>query len=147
MRTIGGADVIGDNPQDGRDMLHQMLGKLSQKDGSYMAWDDVSNVPLNPDLVKKARQVEMDFFKKMHVYDRVPRESQKKTGGKVIEVRWVDVNKGDEEKTDYRSRLVGQEFATHRDDSLYASTPPLEALRLVMSYAATIENDGNQRQI
>lgn len=100
--------MIGDNPQDGRDMLMQMMGKLSPKDGSDVAWDDVSNVQLDPSLVRKARQVEMYVFKNMHVYDRVPRDSQKETGGKVIGVRWVDVNKGDEEKTDDRSRHVGQ---------------------------------------
>ena len=83
----------------------------------------------------------------MHAYDRVPREHQKQTGGKVIGTRWVDVNKGDTAQPDYRSRLVGQEFATHRDDSLYASTPPLEAMRMVLSYAATMESGDDKNQI
>ena len=52
-------------------------------------------------------------------------------------VRWVDVDKGDATATDYRSRLVGQEFATYKDDSLYAATPPLEALRMIISHVAT----------
>ena len=38
-----------------------------------------------------------------------------------------------------RSRLVGQEFRDGEDDSLFASTPPLEALRFLISDAATIE--------
>ena len=50
----------------------------------------------------------------------------------------MDVNNGDSEKPDYRSRLVGQEFATHRDDSLYPSTRPLEAMILVLSHAASV---------
>ena len=57
--------------------------------------------------------------------------------GKIISVRWVDVNKGDALDTNYRSRLVGREFNIERDDALCASTPPLEALRLIVSYAAT----------
>ena len=73
----------------------------------------------------------------MGVYDRVPQWHQKEYGGKVIGVRWVDVNKGDAAAPDYRSRLVGQEFATHRDDALYAATPPLEALRMILSHVAT----------
>ena len=34
--------------------------------------------------------------------------------------------------------MVGKEFKTGPDDALYASTPPLEALRLVLSKAATV---------
>ena len=58
-------------------------------------------------------------------------------GGRTIQTRWIDVNKGDVERPNYRSRLVGKEFKTSPDDSLYASTPPLEALRLIVSRAAT----------
>ena len=128
-------------------MLRGMLAKLSTKDGITTATYDVSGVDLDPDLMAKARMVELQFFDKMHVYDRVPRDHQRKHGGKIIGTRWVDVNKGDSEKPDYRSRLVGQEFATHRDDSLYASTPPLEAMRLVLSHAATIGNGEEKRHI
>ena len=56
-------------------------------------------------------------------------------------MRWVDVNKGDEAAPNYRSRLVGKEFKTTPDDSLYAATPPLEALRFVISHAATVGQD------
>ena len=37
----------------------------------------------------------------------------------------------------YRSRLVGNEFNTYNDMSLYAATPPTEALRLILHLAAT----------
>ena len=69
------------------------------------------------------------------------------TGGKIIGVRWVDVNKGDSTDPDYRSRLVGREFSICRDDALYDATPPLEALRLIISHAATILDDGPRRTI
>ena len=62
---------------------------------------------------------------------------QKMKGWKIIGVSWVDVSKGDSEKPDMRSRLVGQEFNTGENDELYASTLPLEALRFVISSAAT----------
>ena len=40
----------------------------------------------------------------------------------------------------YRSRLAGREYNNYRDDSLYASTPPpIEALRVVLSYAASFQ--------
>lgn len=37
---------------------------------------------------------------------------------------------------DYRGRLVGKELRTGSDDTLYAATPPPEALRAIGSYAA-----------
>ena len=55
------------------------------------------------------------------------------------------MNKGDVAKPNYRSRLVGKEYNTYSDDSLYASTPPLEALRLIVSRAATY--DGQAREL
>ena len=73
----------------------------------------------------------------MKVYDRVDKAEMIRRGGKIIKTRWIDVNKGDSQRPNYRSRLVGKEFKTYADDSLYASTPPLEALRLIMSMAAT----------
>ena len=117
------------------------------KNGVTTAWDDVTQAELNPEMVKAARQTEMDYFEKLKVYDRVPREHQLTTGGNIIGVRWVDVNKGDIAEPNYRSRLVGREFNTHRDDTLYASTPPLEALRTVISHAATWDKSGRRRSV
>ena len=60
-------------------------------------------------------------------------------------VRWVDVNKGDECEKNYRSHLAGKEFKTITDDCLYAATPPLEALRFILSDAETSRSaTGNQ---
>ena len=123
------------------------MSGLSYKNGYEMAWDDVSNDNLVPTLVNAARAVEMEYFERLGVYERVPRSHQVHTGGKIIGVRWVDVNKGDAEDTNYRSRLVGREFNVGRDDALYASTPPLEALRLILSYAATIPSEGAKRMV
>ena len=63
-------------------------------------------------------------------------------------VRWVDTNKG---TFDYliRSRLVARDFKgddKDRDD-LFAETPPLEAIRLLLSRAATRRADGQQRKL
>ena len=83
---------------------------LSYKNGHETAWDDVTNAILVPDLVKKAREVEMGYFTKLGVYEHVDKSHQLLTGGKVIGVRWVDVNKGDSADPEYRSRLVGRDF-------------------------------------
>ena len=88
----------------------------------------------------------MTFFKNMKVYTIVQENHKKETGGKVIDVRWIDTNKGDSKDPDMRSILVGTEFNQGRDDTLYASTPPLEALKAVLSYAATNNHEGGRRR-
>jgi hypothetical protein len=121
----------------GECLLHNGMSALYAQNGVEYAVDDVSGALLDPAMVHAGRAVEMDFFNGMKVYDRVPREEQHKTGGKIIGTKWIDVNKGDIDKPNIRCRLVGKEFRTTPDDALYASTPPLEALRLIVSRAGT----------
>ena len=78
---------------------------------------------------------------------KVPRSHQFASGGKVIGVRWVDVSKGDATDVNYKSRLKGREFDIGRDDALYVSILPLEALRLVVSYAATRSTDRGRKMV
>ena len=67
---------------------------------------------------------------------------------KLISTRWVDVNKGDDKNPVYRSRLVAKEFKRLGldDDDLFAGTPPLEALKLLVSAAATAGASGSQNR-
>ena len=57
---------------------------LSYKGGCDAAWDDVSNAELVPKLVREACELEMDYFKNLGVYERVPRSHQAHTVGKII---------------------------------------------------------------
>ena len=56
------------------------------------------------------------------------------------------MNKGDGENPNYRSRFVAKECNTGNQDGLFASTPPLEAPRLLIHDAAT-ENGKGQKSI
>ena len=146
---IKGAEVKapkGKWPEEWQDGIHEGemtkdMMMLTNGDGGAMAWDDVAGLNLDPNRVRCARREEIMYIKKHGVYTRVPAEDQKKTGGKIIDLKWIDVNKGDHANPDYRSRLVGREFNNERDDSLYAATPPLEALRVVLSWASTLDNE------
>ena len=84
-------------------------------------FDDVHGKWLNKDMAIEARMLEMDFFKKMGVYTKVPRD---KAVSKIIRTRWIDTDKGDEENPNYGSRLVGKEFKTGARPDLFAATPP-----------------------
>merc|ERR1712026_517968 len=80
-------------------------------------FDDLSGERLNPELVKCARQEEMQEVKKHQVYTKVPiSECWKATGKGPIGTRWVDVNKGDSAHREYRSRLVAQEVRTGKKE-------------------------------
>ena len=74
----------------------------------------------------------------MGLYVKVPiAECLGKTGKQPISVRWIDINKGDQESPNYRSRLVAREINSHNREDLFAATPPLEALQAILSMTAT----------
>ena len=105
-----------------------------------VAFDDITNGEPDPALVRKARKEEMVYFREMGVYGKVPlAECRAKTGKNPPAVRWVDVNKGDKEKPNYRSRLVAKEFRTDARLDLYAATPPSECLGILYSKMASTD--------
>ena len=80
----------------------------------------------------------MLYFKDKKVYTQVARdEAIRLTGRAPIAVKWVDVNKGDDEEPNYRSRLVAKDYRRKGEDSIFAPTPPLESLRTLLMMAAT----------
>ena len=105
------------------------------------AWDDVTFKALDPVEVSKARAKEMEYVRGMKVYEVVDiRECLRMTGRPPIKSRWIDINKGDDKNRNYRSRWVAKQFKTNNDFELFAATPPLDALRYVISTAASMKN-------
>eukprot|EP00973_Karenia_brevis_P031098 4289826-Karenia_brevis.AAC.1 len=51
--------------------------------------------------------------------------------------KWIDTNKGDNEHPAYRSRLVATEFQINKKESIFAATPPLESLRILLAIMAS----------
>ena len=90
------------------------------------AVDDQSGGVLDPGLVKAACRCEIDYFRSMGVYEKVPiKECWDVTGADPISVRCVDINKSDTLCPNYRSCLVAREFNTSDNPEWYAVTPPL----------------------
>ena len=80
----------------------------------------------------------MGEFAKHAVYKKVPiEECWNATGAAPIGTRWVDVNKGDERNPEHRSRLLAKEIKTSKREDLFAATPPLEAMKIILSLAVT----------
>ena len=69
----------------------------------------------------------------------VPRSEAHQRGIKIVSTRWIDINKGDQTNPNYRSRFVAREYTNGKcgDGNWFAATPPLEALKLLISDAAT----------
>ena len=108
------------------------------QDYEVTAWDDVSGKLLDPARVREARALEAAYYEKMDVFDKVPMaECIAVTGKPPIKTKWIDHDKG----TRYRSRWVAKEFKNTTDEDWFAATPPLEALRAVLSDAATGDSE------
>ena len=102
---------------------------------------------LDPQEVKRAREEEMDFVKKMPVYEeRDVEECWRVTGRPPISTRWVDVQMAG----GVRSRWVARDFkpagAEMRED-LFAAMPPLEAKRMLFRRFALRSNLNGKREM
>ena len=109
-----------------------------------MTTTTITGAKLDPQKVFEAHRVEMEFMTTLNVWDVVPvDECWAETGRAPIGTRWIDQNKGDDARPDYRSRLVVQETRTSGTiaagdiAATFAATPPLEALRLLASQVMT----------
>ena len=58
-----------------------------------------SSEPFNSEMAKKARELEMQCMEELKVLEDSDRDAP-------IPTDWVDINKGDSLKPNYRSRLV-----------------------------------------
>ena len=67
------------------------------------------------------------------------------TGRPPITLKWVDRNKGDDVRENYRSRLVVREVKSQGqaalipDYALFSSMPPLEGLKILCSLLTTLK--------
>lgn len=108
-------------------------------------YDDMSGEKLDPKGVREAREEEMKEVYKHDLYKKVKIEECRNDAGRdPIGTRWVDINKGDNQNPEYRSRLVAQEIKTDKREDLFAATPPLEAKKLLM-ILAVIEGIGFEK--
>ena len=106
--------------------------------------DEYTGLVLRPEGIVKSRTEELEFAVKLGAWEPRPiAESLKRMGRRPFGVRWIDSNKGDDENEEYRSRVVVQE--TRRSSTIplddiaavSSSTPPLEAIRLLISASMT----------
>ena len=112
--------------------------EINLAEGEVKFKDSVTGQPLRAELVREARRRELEYVVAKGVWRKAPRaEALRRQGKPPITVKWIDVNKGDDDCPNYRSRLVAREIRRAGEDSIFAPTPPLESLRSILYLAAT----------
>ena len=116
-------------------IIQAVEGGLQEEEVQRM-FDDLTGKELNAEDVKGARKEEIEFVKKLKVYEeKLITECIERTGKPPIKTRWVDILKG----LITRSRWVAQDFKTKGDnqrEDLFASMPPLEAKKALFRIGA-----------
>ena len=102
--------------------------------------DDVLGGFLDPEMVRGGTCRRVGWIPQDAVYCRVP--VAEIGSHKIIKTRWVDINKGDEQSPEIRCRLVAKEVKKRNNTeeesaNFFASTPPLEAVKFLISEAMT----------
>ena len=120
----------------------QTLEEANPQDGSWdmekfeEVFDNITGENLPAELVRDARMLELEFMHKLGVYRKVPRSEAR---GSKLGVKWVDVDKGDYQRRDVRSRLCAKEFKFLDPfmPGTFAATAPLECLKFLISIMQT----------
>jgi hypothetical protein len=113
--------------------------------------DEVSGKALEKSMVMKARREEIEYAERYNVWTVVPVSEAYEVSGKApIGTRWIDINKGDVERPAYRSRLVVQEVRQSNIEAIFAATPPLESVRMLLSLQRTgkeVDKKGRRKKV
>ena len=97
--------------------------------------DDCKGGWLDLELCARARREEVEYIRRHKMYTRVSRETcLRETGRAPIKTGWAETEKGQPGQPNMRARWVAKEYKTHARPEPYASTPPLGALKVVLSW-------------
>ena len=134
------AEKSGDNSES-RPKKKGRLDNVARRAMLMMEYfDDVTHRRLPNKLVLQARNKEMTYVRKHRLYDKVHMSQAERH--EVVDVKWLDINKGDECNYDVRSRLVGRQFRNKGQLTVFAATPPLESLKYLLSRASRGQRKG-----
>ena len=101
--------------------------------------DKSTGLPLNPEMVKRARELEMQSMDELKVLEDSDRDAcMAETVRPPIPTDWVDIDTGDSLRPNYKSSLVCQETRGRSTfDVTFAASPSYEAFPLQLSLMMT----------
>ena len=118
---------------------HTMVADVGEEqEPDVICFDDITGKELPWHAVREARELELKYPRDLGVYEKVDeKEAVEKYGISPVDTKWVDTDKAFEgEPMQIRSRMCAREFKSDDRPDLYAGTPPLEALKAIISIAA-----------
>ena len=138
-------EVIGaiDSTEAGSTVEEECPVRKLAGESGHVAHDDITGLPIDPNLVAEAIQEELMFMRKLQVFCQVLASYLDESGLKAVGTRWVHTNKGDAVNPFIRARLVAQETKrvselTPEDAiSTFAATPPLQSLKIMLTRGMT----------
>ncbi|CAE7515888.1 unnamed protein product [Symbiodinium natans] len=149
---VGGPDPHEEPPLE--EYLHDTLPKAGQLHVSEPVIDANTGAQLDARKVAEARASELAWVKKQGVYEKVEESvCWDETGRPPITLKWVDRNKGDDVRENYRSRLVVREVKSQGqaalipDYALFSSMPPLEGLKILCSLLTTLKRSKGGKKL
>ena len=149
---VGGPDPHEEPPLE--EYLHDTLPKAGQLHVSEPVIDANTGAQLDAKKVAEARASELAWVKKQGVYEKVEESvCWDETGRPPITLKWVDRNKGDDVRENYRSRLVVREVKSQGqaalipDYALFSSMPPLEGLKILCSLLTTLKRSKSGKKL
>ena len=74
----------------GEKLFHGHLYKLGCRGGVVWACDDMTGASLDPKFAADVCNLEMDYFRSMKVYEKVPRWHFE--GKQILRTMWLDIN-------------------------------------------------------
>ena len=130
------------------ELEHDGWVETSQGEKWHEYIDSRTGEVLDAEKVRAAREEEIgELERRVYVMTDVA-ECWAKTGKGPIDVRWVDVHKGEGV---HRSRLVAKDFRPKSKigdiEGLFAATPPLELVKLLFAHAAAKGRGGTPRKV
>ena len=113
-----------------------LIPGVVQDEYGMLYWDDINGSWLETKGAEAARAEELSWVEKRHIWDIVPVAVMVALGLQAVGLRWIDTNKGDRTRPNYRSRLVCTEVKKKGQELLptyvkHSSTPPTECLRMM----------------
>ena len=143
MATLDAADLkllLAENMDVGA--MSSMERQDQEEEDEQEAYDDVKGGLLDIALVRRARQLELEYLWNHDVYGYASRHRALARGKKPIRLKWLDTNKGDSSCPNLRSHLVAMEIRRKGVEAIFSATPPLESLRALLRIAAQEEPGG-----
>ena len=116
-----------------------MLAGAGEEDEFIKCFDDVTGKELPWQAAKEAREKELKHLCELGVHEKVDeRAAVAKYNVTPVDTNWVNTdNPFEGEPTQIRSRIVAREFESGDRQDLYAGALPLEALKAIISIAAS----------